>query len=104
MNLYDLLTENQNLNVTINAGQLIEVIDHCMKVVSSDQKTVRTKELPQYVRGLKGIRELFGVSHVMAQRYKDGIIKDAVSQQGRVIITDVAKALELFDKKKGAKA
>ena len=30
MNLYDLLSDNASLNVTINAGQLIEAIDYCI--------------------------------------------------------------------------
>ena len=31
-----------------------------------------------------------------AQRYKNGIIKDAVTQYGRKIVVDADKALELF--------
>lgn len=50
-----------------------------------------------YVYGLKGIRQLFGVSHATAQRYKDSFLKPAVSQRGRKIVVDKAKALELFD-------
>jgi predicted site-specific integrase-resolvase len=50
---------------------------------------------------LRGIRNLFSVSHATAQRYKDGIIKDAVSQNGRKIIVDREKALELFQQKSG---
>ena len=30
MNLYDLLNENSALNVTINAGQLLEVVDYAI--------------------------------------------------------------------------
>ena len=40
--------------------------------------------------------QLFNVSNVTAQRYKNGIIKDAVKQCGRKIIVDADKALELF--------
>ncbi len=50
-----------------------------------------------YVFGLKGIRELFGVSHATAQHYKDTFLQPAVKQNGRKIVVDVAKALELFD-------
>ncbi len=50
-----------------------------------------------YVHGLKGIRQLFGVSHATAQRYKDTFLKPAVKQNGRVIVVDKAKALELFN-------
>ena len=51
-----------------------------------------------YVYGLKGIRQLFGVSHATAQRYKDTFLQPAVRQNGRKIVVDVAQALELFDK------
>ena len=50
-----------------------------------------------YVYGLKGIRQLFGVSHTTAQRYKDSFLKPAVKQNGRKIVVDKAKAIELFD-------
>ncbi|NCB69045.1 MAG: DUF3853 family protein [Bacteroidia bacterium] len=53
------------------------------------------------VYGLRGIRGLFNCSHATAQRYKDTILKDAVSQNGRKIIVDVDKALELFNAKDG---
>ena len=43
-----------------------------------------------------GIREEFKVSHATAQKYKDGILKNAVMQNGRKIILDVEKARELF--------
>ena len=54
----------------------------------------------RYVYGLRGIQELFNVSHSTAQKYKDGIIKDAVFQSGRKIVVDVDKAIELFKSKK----
>ena len=55
----------------------------------------------RYVYGLKGIQELFNVSHLTAQRYKDGIIKEAVSQSGRKIVVDADKAIELFNERRG---
>lgn len=30
MNLYELLNENPSINITINAGQLIECVDYCV--------------------------------------------------------------------------
>ncbi|HOE75558.1 MAG TPA: DUF3853 family protein [Rectinema sp.] len=53
-----------------------------------------------YVHGLRGIQQLFGVSHKTAQEYKDGIIKDAVRQNGRKIVVDADLALELFNQRK----
>ena len=51
------------------------------------------------VYGVKGIEELFGVSHKTAQYYKDHVIADAVRQNGRKIVVDVEYALKLFNEK-----
>ncbi len=50
-----------------------------------------------YVYGLRGIQELFNVSHSTAQIYKDGILRDVVYQSGRKIVVDVEKAIQLFN-------
>lgn len=57
------------------------------------------KPTGRLVYGLDGIRELFHCSHKQAQYYKDNVIKGAVSQNGRKIVVDVDKALELFNEK-----
>ena len=54
------------------------------------------KDLPPFVNGLKGIRELFGVSHVTAQKYKNTWLAPAVTQQGKILLTDTVMALKLF--------
>ena len=53
----------------------------------------------RYVYGIKGIEELFGCSHATAQHYKDHVIKEAVTQNGRKIIVDVDYAVELFGRR-----
>ncbi|MFI3270205.1 MAG: DUF3853 family protein [Rikenellaceae bacterium] len=50
-----------------------------------------------YVFGLSGIRQLFGVCHTTAQRYKNTFLAPAVRQNGRKLIIDVEMALELFN-------
>lgn len=56
-------------------------------------------ESKEYVYGLKGIAELFHCSYTEAYRIKrSGKIKKAIKQDGRKIITDAKKALELFDR------
>jgi hypothetical protein len=81
----------------LNVGQFMELLN-----AGKQNKPVTVQEsTKQYVYGLKGIRGLFNVSHATAQRYKDTIIKDAVSQQGRKIIVDVEKAMQLFTLKNG---
>ena len=41
------------------------------------------------VRGILGIAGIFGCSLPMANKLKKTVIKDAVTQNGRFIITDV---------------
>ncbi len=90
------MNANQITNETpiafLTVGQLLELLDMERK----NQPVTVPKETKQLVYGLGGIRNLFGVSHSTAQKYKDTIIKEAVSQHGRKIIVDVDKALELF--------
>ena len=49
--------------------------------VHKEKESVTKKDYTQkkYVYGLKGIRTLFKVSHATAQKYKDTILKDAIS-------------------------
>ena len=55
----------------------------------------------RFVYGIKGIMQLFGVSNVTAQRYKRGVIREAVSQHGRIIVVDADRALQLFNERRG---
>lgn len=52
------------------------------------------------VYGLRGIQELFGCSHKTAQFYKDNVIHEAVSQNGRKIVVDADLALKLFNEQR----
>lgn len=77
----------------LTVGQFMELLN-----TGKQNEPVRIQEsTKRYVYGLRGIRQLFNVSHATAQRYKDTIIKDAVLQQGRKIIIDADKAMELFN-------
>lgn len=82
----------------LTVSQFLDLIDSIKQSEPAPQKKERV-----YVYGLRGIRQLFNVSHATAQRYKDTIIRDAVSQQGRKIIVDVERAMELFNDNKGRK-
>ena len=52
------------------------------------------------VYGLRGIQSLFNCSHKTAQFYKDNVIQDAVSQNGRKIVVDADLALKLFNERR----
>lgn len=76
----------------LTVGQLQEVLG-----LSPERRSQQASDKPkEYVFGLDGICRLFNVSRQTAQRYKDTIIADAVIQQGRKIMVDAEKAMELF--------
>ena len=82
----------------LTVGQLLEIIE--LERKKQNHTTPTPKAPTRLAYGLIGIRNLFGVSHATAYRYKETIIKEAVSQHGRKIIIDVDKALELYKKLK----
>lgn len=90
------------MNITNDTPLAMLTVGQFLEIASVGEnkaiKVVDEKQPKRYVYGLSGIRKLFNVSHVTAQKYKDTILRDAVSQQGRVIVTDVDKAMELFSK------
>ncbi|MBR1785307.1 MAG: DUF3853 family protein [Bacteroidales bacterium] len=64
------------------------------KGLGSENKT--DKPQGKFVYGLTGIMELFGCSKSKAQRLKSGKIAQACCQNGRSIVVDVEKAMQLF--------
>lgn len=68
--------------------------------VKENEPEPRQDPSKRYVYGLRGIRELFNVSHATAQRWKNTWLQPAIIQRGRKIMVDVEKALSLFDQYK----
>lgn len=91
--------------VQMTAGQLAEYLNALAQGAQqgAGSQAAGTAQPRRFVYGLKGIMELFNVSNVTAQRYKRGIIKAAVSQQGKIIVVDAEKALQLFKEWKETK-
>ncbi len=87
---------NENTPIAmLTVGQLKELL----KLGEPKEETINKDYTGnKYIYGLKGIRDEFNVCHATAQKYKDGILKDAIIQNGRKIIVDVEKARELFSK------
>lgn len=56
--------------------------------------TERTEK--HYAYGIRGIMGLFHCSEVTAHRYKRTFLAPAVSQQGKKIVVDADKAMQLF--------
>jgi hypothetical protein len=89
-------TKKQTKVGDIEAGRLKELLYELGVRLVEKPKEIENRK---YVYGLKGIEELFHVSHATAQKLKNGVLKDAVSQQGRILLVDVEKALRLFGNK-----
>lgn len=87
---------------SLTVEEFKELLDERIKAVinNTETSTPATKPAGRLVYGLRGIRDLFGVSHLTAQRYKDGIIKEAVMQNGRKIVVDADLALKLFNERR----
>lgn len=81
---------NRNTLISdLTVGELVEVITATIRKESA-RKTER-------VYGINGIAQLFGVSYSKAKEIKaSGMIDKAITQQGRVIITDAELALRLW--------
>lgn len=64
---------------------------------------ISDEKLPPLVYGLKGIMEVFQVSKSTAHKYRHGILAAACTQNGKKIIVDTRKALELYSNNSSTK-
>lgn len=87
---------NAGTMLLIDASDFEKAINSAVEKALQASKEVERKDLPRYVKGLRGIRDLFGVSHATAQKYKNTWLAPAVNQQGRILLTDTEMALKLF--------
>lgn len=93
-------------SISLNTPLSFLTVGDFMELLNGAEKQATKVELhdeKKYVYGILGIRKLFSVSHATACRYKETVIKDAVMQNGRKIIVDSDKALELFNAKNSIK-
>jgi hypothetical protein len=72
-------------------------VTHESETPSASQHVPAKLAGKEVVFGLAGICKIFNCKMSRAQKLKNTIIKDAVHQNGRTIITDVQKAYELFE-------
>ena len=81
--------------VMLTIGQLREALGITAKYTPKPAATSKSEK--RYVYGIKGIADLLHVSKATAQKFKDGVLRGAVMQQGRTIVVDAEKAIELFE-------
>ncbi len=83
----------------MNNNTLIKdlTVGEFLKLISSVPKKEEQKKVKQYEYGLKGLARILGCSRSTASKIKkSGILDDAISQNGNIIVIDIQKALELF--------
>ena len=84
----------------LSVRELLEIIDSNsthMKMPNEENK----KDTPNYVYGIAGLEKLLGCSKGHVSKLKAvGLFEEAIIQNGRKIIVDSDKALELFKKNK----
>ena len=82
-------------------GEFLEMFEEHLRTTNTQSMPAHTGVAQKHlVYGLRGIQELLGCSHKSAQYYKDHVIREAVSQNGRKIVVDADKALELFNQRR----
>lgn len=83
----------------LTIGEFVELID---SRISKKEEEVSVSDVSneKYVHGLAGLAKILGCSKNHAGKLKSsGIFDDAIIQNGRKIIIDSEKALELFKDK-----
>ena len=94
--------ESDTFIVQLTIGELIEILKEAFPILEQNLTSVEKKpETSQpfngrLVYGLRGIQELFNVSHKTAYEWKSTWLAPAVRQCGRKIVTDADYAFKLF--------
>ena len=90
--MYNVTDETPIAMLTV--GQLRDILKGGMANVQQSPIVLTSDK--EYVHGISGIARLFGVSTVTAQHYKNTFLRPIVKQNGRKIILDKDRAMELF--------
>ena len=86
---------------SLTVEEFTQLLDDRIAAALGNGKAISVnKPSGNYVYGLRGIQQLFGVSHKTAQEYKDTFLRPAVMQNGRKIVVDADYAMELFNERR----
>ena len=85
--------------IVMTAEQMEAFVTKLIRKATTDNagETDEAKAPRNFVYGIRGIRNLFNVSHTTAQRYKNTFLAPAVMQRGKKLIIDVEKAVSLYN-------
>lgn len=88
----------------LTVDQLKAILNNPRSVDSESEEDNAEHNSKRFVRGVKGIKELFNCSYPTAHNLKKTILKPAVHQQGRLIVVDRDLAIKLFEEHKQLKS
>ncbi|GAB6121180.1 helix-turn-helix domain-containing protein [Dysgonomonas termitidis] len=96
MNLYDLLNDNTSLNITINAGQLIEAIDYCVNKTRRELEQQITDANTETYPSIEQVAKILNVdkSTLWRWRKQSYLIPIEIGGKRRYRMSDVKKILE----------
>jgi len=100
MNMYDLLSSNSGVNITINAGQLLEAINYCVLTTRKELERQITDANTETYPSIEKVAEILDVNKTTLWRWaKQGyLVPLTIGGKRRYRMTDVKRILE------GAKA
>jgi excisionase family DNA binding protein len=96
MNIYDLLQSNSGVNITINAGQLIEAIDYCVNKTRKELEQQITDANTETYPSPNQVAKILDVNKTTLWRWhKQGYLTAIeVGGKRRYRMSDVKKILE----------
>ena len=88
----------ENKVIIMTPAELKEFANNIIREATCNKGSVTSEPTPakRFVYGLRGIRDLFNVSHPTAQRYKNTFLAPAIMQRGRKIVVDADMAIQLY--------
>ena len=96
MNMYDLLSSSQGVNITINAGQLIEAIDYCVQTTRKELEQQINDASTETYSSIAKVAEILDVDKSTLWRWqKQGyLVPLEVGGKRRYRMSDIRRILE----------
>lgn len=96
MNLYDILSDNTSLNITINAGQLIEAINYCVGKTRQELEQQVTDANTETYISIEQASKMLAVSKTTLWRWnsQDYLKPISIGGKKRYKMSDINKLME----------
>lgn len=87
--------------LTMNGAEFLELLHQVKRTEVKEEKKQSSlndyRDLPQFITGIKGLAKVLGISVSTVNRMKtEGLLDDAIFQNGKTVIFDTYKVLEIL--------